>query len=138
MSQCQDCPFATRANPNRADITTYAGTLRTSKRPIDGKTSSWGWPKLVKLSGTDGNCVRWQKLDRIFGFKHPYGEMARNVFCICAKLEEHLAMVFHLVFYSGRGSTKALKIVINGIRFNHGSILPQERTPRALRGNNTH
>ena len=40
--------------------------------------------------------ILWRRLDRILGFKNPYGEMAKKRLAgMCLELEEHLSMVFH-------------------------------------------
>ena len=116
MSQCQRLSVATRANPNRADITTYCWDLAHIE-----KTNRWeilplgvGPKTREALKITTGTVVLWQKLDRILGYKHPYGEMARKrLLYMCRQLEEHLAMVFHR-FLSGEVPRKRLKILING------------------------
>jgi hypothetical protein len=116
MSQCQRLSVATRASPSRVDITTYCWDLAHIE-----KTNRWeilplgvGPKSREALKKTTGTVVLWQKLDRILGYKHPYGEMARKrLLYMCRQLEDHLAMVFHR-FLSGEVPRKRLKIVING------------------------
>ncbi|MCU1263790.1 MAG: hypothetical protein JWM21_108 [Acidobacteria bacterium] len=116
MSQCQRLSVATRANPNRADITTYCWDLAHIEKSNRWEILPLGvGPKTRQaLKNTTGTVVMWQKLDRILGYKHPYGEMARKrLLYMCRQLEEHLAMVFHR-FLSGEVPRKRLKISING------------------------
>jgi hypothetical protein len=66
------------------------------------------------LEKARGTVVFWQKLDRILGYKHPYGENAKKrMIAMCRDLEDHLAMVFHR-FLSGEVPGKKLRIILNG------------------------
>ena len=75
--------------------------------------------KLVKaiieplLTGR-GTVVFWQRLDRILGYKLPYGDAAKQrLSSMCAELEAHLAMVFHR-FLSGDVPRRKFTIILNG------------------------
>lgn len=119
MSQCQHLSVASRWNPDRADIAGYCWDLdhieqtnRWEILPIgrDGLGPAIRQP----LRGTVGTVVLWQRLDRILGYKHPYGESARKRLSqMCRELEIHLGMVFHR-FLSGELGRKRLKILLNG------------------------
>jgi len=117
MSQCQCLSVASRWNPERADISAYSWDLghieRTNKwevLPADKKTL----PIREPLRDTIGTVVLWQRLDRILGYKHPYGEAARKrLFTTCREIEVHLGMVFHK-FLSGETGRKRFKILLNG------------------------
>jgi len=119
LSQCQRLSVASRTNPKRAEITAFCWDLAHIQ-----KTNRWELIPLDRqglgpairepLKDTCGTVVLWQKLDRILGFKHPYGEAARKCLsAMCRELEEHLAMVFHR-FLGGEVSGKRFKILLNG------------------------
>lgn len=119
LSQCQRLSVASRTNPDRANIAAYCWDLEHIE-----KTNRWEILSLERtglgpaihnpLKESTGTVVLWQKLDRILGFKHPYGEFARKkLLNMCRDAEEHLAMVFHR-FLSGDELKKKLKILLNG------------------------
>lgn len=121
LSQCQRLSVASRTNSQRADITAYCWDLGHIQ-----KTNRWeilrvdhnGLAPAIRapLKETTGTVVLWQRLDRILGYKHPYGETARKrLSAMCRDLEAHLAMVFHR-FLSGKVAGKKLKILVNGNR----------------------
>lgn len=119
MSQCQRLVVASRWNPDRADISAYAWDLdhitetdRWEILPVERALLPQGMRGL--LQGQTGTVVYWQRLDRILGFKHPYGESARkHLSKMCRDLEEHLAMVFH-AFIAGETRSRPLTLTING------------------------
>jgi anti-sigma regulatory factor (Ser/Thr protein kinase) len=118
MSQCQRLTVATRSDPKRREINAFCWDL-------DHVTKTNRWEivqpdqknlKLVLdenlLTGT-GTVVFWQRLDRILGYKLPYGENAKKRLSgMCREVEEHLAMVFHR-FLLGEVRGKKLQIVLN-------------------------
>src|SRR6266550_2170055 len=119
MSQCQRLSVASRSSRGRADITAYCWDLEHIQR-----TNRWEILPLEKtglgpavrtpLKDTRGTVVLWQRLDRILGFKHPYGEFARKrLGQMCRELEDHLAMVFHR-FMKGEVRGQKLKVMLNG------------------------
>lgn len=119
LSQCQRLSVACRTNPDRANITAYCWDMAHIE-----KTNRWEILPLERtglgpaihnpLKESTGTVVLWQKLDRILGFKHPYGEFARKkLLSMCRDAEEHLAMVFHR-FLSGEVPRRKLKILLNG------------------------
>jgi hypothetical protein len=58
--------------------------------------------------------VLWEQLDRLLGYRHPYGEFQRKQLAQMSRdLEEHLAMVFHR-FLSGEARRRRLKLRLNG------------------------
>lgn len=117
MSQCQCLSVASRWNPERADITAYSWDLEHIERtnrweilPVSKDSAQLRMP----LKETTGTVVLWQKLDRILGYKHPYGEMSRKRLSqTCREIEVHLGMVFHR-FLTGEIRRKRLKILLNG------------------------
>lgn len=119
MSQCQCLSVASRWNTDRADIAAYSWDLAH----ID-KTNRWeilplernGLAPAIRnpLRDTTGTVVLWQRLDRILGLKHPYGEVARKrLFQMCRDVEIHMAMLFQR-FLLPKGGRRALKLMVNG------------------------
>lgn len=119
MSQCQCLSVASRWNRDRANIAAYSWDLEHIKRtnrweilPIED--SDLGPAICQPLKETNGTVVLWRRLDRILGYKHPYGEKSRKQLSqMCREIEQHLSMVFHR-FLSGETSRKRLRILING------------------------
>jgi uncharacterized tellurite resistance protein B-like protein len=119
MSQCQRLSVASRVNPRRAEIAAFCWDLdhieKTNRWEILSLENEHLGPAIRKpLRDTLGTVVLWQKLDRVLGYKHPYGEMARKrILLMCREVEAHVGMVFHR-FLGGEVSGKRLKILING------------------------
>jgi hypothetical protein len=66
------------------------------------------------LKDNAGTVVLWERLDRILGYKHPYGETARKRLSqTCREIELHLGMVFHK-FLTGEVRGKRFKLLLNG------------------------
>lgn len=119
MSQCQRLSVASRSSPERAAIAAYSWDLAHIER-----TNRWEILPLERnglhaairepLKDTTGTVVLWERLDRILGYKHPYGEMARKRLSqICRDIEAHLGMVFHK-FLSGEARSRKFKLLLNG------------------------
>ncbi|WKZ15499.1 MAG: ATP-binding protein [Candidatus Jettenia caeni] len=119
LSQCQRLSVASRTNPGRADIAAYCWDMAHIE-----KTNRWEILPLERnglgpairepLKETTGTVVLWQRLDRILGYRHPYGETARKrLSSLCRDVEDHLAMVFHR-FLSGEIPKKKFRILLNG------------------------
>lgn len=119
MSQCQCLSVASRWNQDRADIAAYSWDLshieRTNRWEILAVDRNDLGPAIrQQLKDTTGTVVLWQRLDRILGYKHPYGEAARRRLSqICREIEAHLGMVFHR-FISGEVRGRKLKLLLNG------------------------
>lgn len=119
LSQCQRLTVASRANPHRADIAAYSWDLghieRTNRWEVLPTDRNALGPSIRNpLKDTTGTVVLWERLDRILGFKHPYGESARKrLSSMCRELELHLGMVFHR-FLLGEVRGRKLKILLNG------------------------
>lgn len=119
MSQCQCLSVASRWNHDRADIAAYSWDLAHIERtnrweilPLD--RNGLGPAIRQPLKETTGTVVLWQRLDRILGYKHPYGEAARKRLSqTCREIEAHLGMVFHR-FLSGEVRGKRIKLLLNG------------------------
>jgi hypothetical protein len=119
MSQCQRLSVASRVDSQRASISAYCWDLAHIE-----KTNRWeilpleraglGPPIRDSLKGGTGTVVLWERLDRILGYQHPYGEAARKRFlAMCRDLEQHLGMVFHR-FLTGEARSHSLTINVNG------------------------
>lgn len=119
MSQCQCLSVASRWNRNRADIAAYSWDLdhidRTNRWEILPLEQNRLGPAIREpLKDKRGTVVLWQRLDRILGFKHPYGENARKrLFQMCRDIEVHLGMVFQR-FLLGKSGRKKFKLMLNG------------------------
>lgn len=119
MSQCQRMIVASRCDQNQKAIHAYCWDMNH----VD-LTNKWEILKVPKkelksilnhyLDDSTGTVVFWQRLDRILGYKHPYGDFAKKrLLGMCRDLEEHLSMVFHR-FLAGEVPGKRLKIMLNG------------------------
>ncbi len=119
MSQCQRLSVASRWNEERNEINAFAWDLAHIQ-----KTNRWEVLKLKAneispiisnpLKNNKGTVVLWQRLDRILGYKYPYGEMAKKKLSqICREIEVHLGMVFHK-FLNGEVRGKRFKLLLNG------------------------
>jgi len=119
MSQCQCLSVASRWNADRTDIAAYSWDLnhieRTNRWEILPLDRNGVGPAIRQpLKETTGTVVLWSRLDRILGYKHPYGELARKRLSqICRDVESHLAMVFHR-FLNGEVRGKRFRLFLNG------------------------
>ncbi len=119
MSQCQHLTVASRADATRADVAAHSWDLAhvaaTDRWEIieaarDESRELWTGP----LSNHTGTVVLWRRLDRILGFKNPYGGMAKKrLETMCRELEEHIAMVFHR-YLAAEGGRRRVRIAVNG------------------------
>lgn len=67
------------------------------------------------LRDTTGTVVLWESLDRVLGYKVPWGENARKGFLRLADdLDRHLGMVFHRFLSGDLRRRKKLRIALNG------------------------
>jgi hypothetical protein len=121
LSQCECLSVASRWNRDRADIAGYSWDLdhvdRTNRWEIiplerERTTAAVRGP----LKDHPGTVVLWRRLDRLLGYKHPYGEASRKrLLQMCREVEVHLAMVFHR-FLAGEAEGRPLRIFVNGNR----------------------
>ena len=135
MSQCRRLTVASRSSRKRADITAYCWDLEHIQETNRWEILPVGREDLDELQSSPlttgrGTVVRWEKLDRILGFKYPYGEAARKRLALmCRDLEQHLTMVFHR-FLSGNARRKRkLRITLNDNR-----LLPWDPFCRSEKG----
>jgi Histidine kinase-, DNA gyrase B-, and HSP90-like ATPase len=117
MSQCQHLLVASRSNPVQPQISAYAWDLAHIV-----ETDSWEILEVGRhdtllrdpLMSHTGTVVLWRRLDRMLGFKHPYGGMIKKrILGMCSELEGHLAMAFHR-YLTGEGGRRKLRITLNG------------------------
>lgn len=119
MSQCQCLSVASRWNPDRADIAAYSWDLdhieKTNRWEILPLERNGLRPAIMQpLKTAPGTVVLWQRLDRLLGYKHPYGEAARKRLSqMCRDVELHLGMVFHR-FLTSEASRRRFKVLLNG------------------------
>lgn len=120
MSQCERLTVASRSSDIKTDIYAYSWDLGHIER-----TNKWEILSIEKqdmpaalrepLLETTGTVVYWERLDRILGYKHPYGEMSKKrLSSMCRDLEAHLSMVFHR--YLVGGYQKRIQLWLNGNR----------------------
>lgn len=70
---------------------------------------------VADLADTTGTVVLWQKLDRVLGYKVPWGEKAKaGLLQTTEDLEHHLGMVFHRFLAGEARRRKRLRITVNG------------------------
>lgn len=120
LSQCQRLTVASRTSRERADVAAYCWDLDHVS-----KTNRWELLALDReeigasirgpLLSTTGTVVLWQRLDRLLGYQHPYGEHARKrLLNMCRETEKYLAMVFHRFLNGEAKGKRKVRIVVNG------------------------
>lgn len=119
LSQCTRLTVASRNNPSIKRIESRQWDLdyvsRTNKWEILNLPSADRPEELTgPLEKHTGTVVLWERLDRVLGYKIPWGERARLAFLQMAdNLCQHLAMVFHR-FLSGTATRRRkLRIFLN-------------------------
>lgn len=122
MSQCRRLTVASRTDPSRQRI-------ESRQLDLDHVVRRDEWEVLVlgsgerdsrlaePLSSGPGTVVLWEALDRVLGYKVPWGERAKSgLYALTEQLDHHLGMVFHR-FASGEvKKRKKLQITLNGKR----------------------
>jgi hypothetical protein len=120
LSQCTRLTVASRADRDTRRIEVRQWNLAHIKRTNRWEIVNLGAGErpdtiMEPLKGHPGTVVLWEKLDRVLGYKVPWGEHARNGFLkMTQRLEEHLAMVFHRFLSGEARRRKKLSIIING------------------------
>lgn len=119
LSQCQrlvvlskDRERSSRVRGFCWDLDHIAKTNRWEIIPVDsGNAHPLAMQPLREHPGT---VVFWQRLDRILGYAHPYGENARKKLAqMTREIETHVSMVFHR-FLNGEVKGRKLRIKVNG------------------------
>lgn len=119
LSQCQRLTVASRSSKDRAEIAAYCWDVQHIQ-----ETDKWEVlevpretkPELLRAPLIDhpGTVVLWERLDRILGYKHPYGEFAKKrLSAMCRELEQHLGMVLHRFIKGEAGQTRR-RFRVNG------------------------
>jgi hypothetical protein len=120
LSQCSRLTVASRTDRDARRIEVRQWDLAHIKRTNRWEIANLGAGErpataTAPLKDHPGTVVLWEKLDRVLGYKVPWGERARNGFLkTTEQLEEHLAMVFHRFLSGEARRKKKLTIYING------------------------
>ena len=117
MSQCRCLTVASRRK-DEATVAAYQWDLEHIQKtdrwevlPLEPK--KFPRPLHAPLKKGASTVVLWEQLDRILGYKHPYGEFQRKQLAqMSREVEEHLAMVFHR--YLAGQAKRRVKITLNG------------------------
>ncbi len=119
LSQCRFLAVASRQE-GKSEINAYCWDMDHIE-----KTDRWEILPLKSeplkslayemLEDSPGTVVLWKRLDRLLGYKHPYGPAARKELASMSReLENHLAMVFHRFLVGTGPNKKKIVISING------------------------
>ena len=119
ISQCSRLTVASRTNHNARRIEVRQWDLEHIKNtdkweiiviPSEERTEIM----VESLNDTVGTVVLWEQLDRVLGYKIPWGDKARTgFFRLADELNDHLGMVFHRFLAGEARRKKKLKITIN-------------------------
>ena len=118
LSQCQRLSVGSRKKSQKPDIFAYCWDMKHIERVNRWEILPMVRNKLMPsirnpLKEHTGTVVLWERLDRVLGFKHPYGESARKRLAgMTRELEQHLGMVFHR-FLKGESRCRKIKIYLN-------------------------
>lgn len=119
LSQCFRFTVASRIDRNTRRIEVRQWDLEhvesTNRWEIIDVPASDRPDKLIKpLQNSTGTVVLWEQLDRVLGYKIPWGDHARKgFFRLAEELDLHLGMVFHRFLSGEARRRKKLKITIN-------------------------
>jgi hypothetical protein len=119
LSQCRQLSVASRRAPERARI-------EARKLDLDHVLDADRWEifvldpnrcdeKLVEpLRAGSGTVVLWESLDRVLGYKIPWGKRARSAIDnLAEQLALHLGMIFHRFLSGEVEGRKRLRIKVN-------------------------
>lgn len=120
LSQCRRLTVASR-------VDSAARRIEVRQWDLDhvGRTNRW---EIIDVAAADrpdhlieplerrpGTVVLWEELDRVLGYKIPWGERARaGLLRTTDNLYQHLAMVFHRFLAGEARRRKKLRIAVNG------------------------
>jgi hypothetical protein len=120
LSQCSKLTVASRVDTSarRIEVRQWdLGHVESTNRweiinvPVDERRDELVDP----LENGRGTVVLWEMMDRVLGYKIPWGDRAKNgFFRLAEELDLHLGMVFHRFLAGETRRKKALKITING------------------------
>lgn len=120
LSQCFRFTVASRIDKNTRRIEVRQWDLEHVESTnrweiIDIPASDRPDALIEPLQNSTGTVVLWEQLDRVLGYKIPWGDRARNgFFRLAEELDLHLGMVFHRFLSGEARRRKKLKITING------------------------
>lgn len=120
LSQCSRLTVASRTDRAARRIEVRQWDLAHVEKSnrweiIDVPTGDRPDVLIEPLQDTAGTVVLWELLDRVLGYKVPWGERARNGFLRLAdELDQHLGMVFHRFLSGEARRRKKLRITLNG------------------------
>jgi anti-sigma regulatory factor (Ser/Thr protein kinase) len=120
LSQCSKLTVASRVDVNTRrievrqwDLTHVEATNRWEI--IDVPAEERPEELIGPLQDRPGTVVLWELMDRVLGYKTPWGDRARNGFYrLAEELDIHLGMVFHRFLTGESRQKRVLKIIING------------------------
>lgn len=133
LSQCQKLIVISRATKQRASINAFCWDLDHIEKTNKWEVIELGKKDLnakltVPLKKGRGTVVYWDRLDRVLGYKHPYGESAKKrLLNMCREIEAHLAMVFHR-FLDGEINGRKVTILLNGNKIKSWDPFAQQET----------
>lgn len=120
MSQCRRLTVASRTDPD-------VNRIEVRQLDLDHIEARDQWEVFIvpaderphevvaPLERGPGTVVLWQELDRVLGYKLPWGERAKTgLLNLAEKLELHLGMVFHRFLTGEVHRRKKLVITMNG------------------------
>jgi len=120
LSQCSKLTVASRTDRNAKRIEARQWDLAHVERSnrweiIDVPADERPEVLIAPLMDATGTVVLWQLMDRVLGYKVPWGDRARNGFLrLAEELDQHLGMVFHRFLAGDARRRKKLKLTING------------------------
>lgn len=120
LSQCSRVTVASRTDrtAKRIEVRQWdlAHVEKTNRWEIINVPADERPPALVEpLFNATGTVVLWELMDRVLGYKIPWGDRARAGFLRLAdELDQHLGMVFHRFLAGEARRRKKLKITLNG------------------------
>lgn len=120
LSQCRNLLVASRADATRKRIEVRQLDLdhvsEVNRWEIFAlEPSSCDERLIAPLQSGPGTVVLWQSLDRVLGYKIPWGKRARSALeALAAQLDLHLGMTFHRFLAGQVPGRRRLKILING------------------------
>jgi hypothetical protein len=122
MSQCQCLTVASRSKASSKPAAFCWSLEHIAKTDrwevLEVPTTRLPRDMAEMLKNGHRTVVLWEQLDRVLGYKHPYGEAQRKQLAMMSReVEEHLAMVFHR-FLSGESAKGRVRISLNGNEVN--------------------
>lgn len=119
LSQCSRLTVASRADRAARRIETRQWDLDHVERSnrweiIDVPANERPDVLVQPLHYVTGTVVLWELMDRVLGYKIPWGDRARSGFLqLAEELDQHLSMVFHRFLAGTARRKKKLKITLN-------------------------